>query len=159
VAVGIVGRRHLPFPAWPLAIFTAALFLGFSLTNEEFKRAIHAKSKGLAGERRVGAVLAGLPEGWRAFHDVGLGGENADHVVEGPSGVFNLEVKYPSGRVVAQPNGPFVNGRRLDRIVRQAWRRAKKLEDPLGVEVQPVLVFVGNRVEGNRAGRLPVCPL
>ena len=104
----------------------------------------------------MGALLEALPEGWRVFHDVELEGENADHVVVGPPGVFSVEVKHYAGRVVARPDGLFVNGRRQDRIVRQAWRQAHMLEAWLGVEVQPVLVFVGSEVEGARAGPLPV---
>ncbi len=156
VAAGVLGRLLSPYLAWPLAAFAALYLFKLALEDEVFQRALRAKSKGLLGERRVGALLETLPEGWRVFHDVELEGENADHVVVGPPGVFSVEVKNYAGRVVARSNGLFVNGRRQDRIVRQAWRQAHKLRALLGVEVQPVLVFVGAEVKGTRAGRLPV---
>ncbi len=155
-SAGIVGRLLSPYLAWPLTVFASAFLLKLALEDKAFRQAFRAKAKGLLGERRVGTLLEGLPEGWRVFHDVDLGGENADHVVVGPPGVFSIEVKNYAGQVVARPDGLFVNGRRQDRIVRQAWRQARKLEAVLGVEVQPVLVFAGGAVEGTRAGRLPV---
>lgn len=126
------------------------------LQDKEVERTVVANARGYLGESRVGKALEQLPTGWRVFHDVNLDGENADHMVVGRQGVFNVEVKNYSERVLATPNGLWVNGRRNDKIVRQAWRQAHKLRDALGMEVQPVLVFAGARFEGERVGRLPV---
>ncbi|MGC8875714.1 nuclease-related domain-containing protein [Thermus sp.] len=137
--------------ALPLALLAAVRFL----QDKDVEREVVAKARGYLGESRVGRVLARLPLGWRVFHDVDLGGENADHVVVGPPGVFNVEVKNYSGPIEVRPEGLWVRGSRRDDLVRQAWRQAHKLKELLGVEVQPVLVFVGKRVKGE-VGRLPV---
>ncbi|WP_022799283.1 nuclease-related domain-containing protein [Thermus islandicus] len=137
--------------ALPLA-FLAVVRL---LEDKDVEREVVAKARGYLGESQVGRILARLPLGWRVFHDVDLGGENADHVVVGPPGVFNVEVKNYSGPVEVRPEGLWVRGSRRDDLVRQAWRQAHKLQELLGVEVQPVLVFVGRRLKGE-VGRLPV---
>ncbi len=156
LGVWLVFRLTFPWLALPMLLFALGYFVKMAAEDREFQRAVHAKIKGYSGERAVGRVLEALPEHFRVFHDVDLDGENADHVVVGPSGVFSVEVKHYAARVVAKPNGLFVNGRRNNRIVRQAWRQAHKLQEMLGIEVQPILVFVGARVEGDRAGKLPV---
>lgn len=140
--------------ALPLA-FLAVVRL---LQDKEVEREVVAKARGYLGEARVGRVLEALPFPWRVFHDVDLGGENADHVVVGPAGVFNVEVKNYTGPIRATPQGLWVRGERRDDLVRQAWRQAHKLRELLGVEVEPLLVFVGGRLEGRRVGRLPVLP-
>ncbi|MGQ9510891.1 MAG: nuclease-related domain-containing protein [Thermaceae bacterium] len=145
------------FPASPfLSAFLALLGVIWVLSGREVKRGLAAKVKGYIGEAKVGRILEELPEGFRVFHDVDLGGENADHVVVGPGGVFAVEVKNYSGHIQARPDGLYVNGKRNDRVIRQAWRQAHKLGEWLGVEVEPVLVFVGGNLEGERVGRLPV---
>lgn len=156
LGVWLLFRLAFPWLALPMLFFSLAFLLKMAAEDREFQRALHAQVKGYAGEQAVGRVLEALPEPFRVFHDVDLDGENADHVVVGPGGVFSVEVKHYAGRVVATPSGLFVNGRRNDKIVRQAWRQAHKLKALLGVEVQPILVFVGTRVEGDRAGKLPV---
>lgn len=35
----------------------------------------------MEGERRVGKVLKQLPEGWRVWHALDVGGENINHVL------------------------------------------------------------------------------
>jgi hypothetical protein len=81
-----------------------------------------------------------LPAPWRVFHDVDLGGENADHVVVGAVGVFNVEVKNFSGKISAKSGGLYAHGRRYDKVVRQAHRQAHALRERLGVDVTPLLV-------------------
>ncbi len=137
--------------ALPLA-FLAVVRL---LQDKDVEREVLAKARGYLGESRVGKALADLPLGWRVFHDLDLEGENADHVVVGPPGVFNVEVKNYSGPIEVRSNGLWIRGSRRDDLVRQAWRQAHKLRELLGVEVQPVLVFVGRRLKGE-VGRLPV---
>ncbi|GAB6942446.1 nuclease-related domain-containing protein [Thermus brockianus] len=140
------------FLALPVAVF----LVGKLLQDKEVERAVVANARGYLGEARVGQVLAGLPSTWRVFHDVDLGGENADHVVVGPPGVFNVEVKNYTGKIQATPKGLWIRGERRDDLVRQAWRQAHKLRELLGVEVEPLLVFVGGELEGRQVGRLPV---
>lgn len=140
------------FLALPLTVLAVAKLL----QDKEVERTVVATARGYLGEAQVGRVLEGLPEGFRVYHDVDLGGENADHVVVGPGGVFNVEVKNYSGHIQARPDGLYINGKRNDQVVRQAWRQAHKLRAWLGVEVEPVLVFVGGKLEGEAVGRLAV---
>lgn len=126
------------------------------LNDKEVARGIRATRKGYQGEAQMGQALEKLPNGWRVFHDLDLGGENVDHLVVGPGGVFNLEVKNYSGKVIATPKGLWNNGKRQDKIVKQAWRQSHKLRELLGVEVVPILVFVGDELEGNQVGKLMV---
>lgn len=140
----------------PVAPLLAVLVIFRLLEDKDVSRNISALSKGYAGEAYVGKVLETLPSGWRVFHDLDLGGENVDHLVIGPGGVFSLEVKNYSGKVTATPTGLYNKGERQDKIVKQAWRQSHKLRELLGVEVVPILVFVGDELEGSRVGRLMV---
>jgi hypothetical protein len=136
-----------------LALPLALLAVVRMLQDKEVERLVVASARGYRGEAQVGRLLSGLPSTWRVYHDVDLGGENADHVVVGPAGVFNVEVKNYTGPVEVRPNGLWVRGQRRDDLVRQAWRQAHKLQELLGVEVQPILVFWGKKVNG-QVGRL-----
>lgn len=126
------------------------------LQDRRLSRDLVAQGRGAIGEDRVGRALAQLPTGWRLFHDVSLDGENADHVVVSNRGVFVIEVKNYSGTIRVEPWGVVTRGKRNDKIVRQAQRQAHKLRELLGVEVQPVLVFVGIDLPPTQVGRLPV---
>lgn len=140
------------FLAFPVAIIVVSRFL----QDKDVENFLVANTRGYLGENRVGRILEELPEGFGVFHDVDLGEENADHVVVGPGGVFNVEVKNYSGSIRVRPNGLYVNGKRNDKIIRQAWRQAHKLKELLGVEVEPVLVFIKGHLDGERVGRLPI---
>ena len=128
------------------------------LRSRSFEKEFVAKARGAIGEATVGHALHRLPTGWRVFHDVQLGNENIDHVVVSNRGVFTIEVKNYSGTIKAEPSGIYTHGQRNDRIVRQAWRQAHRLRALLGVDVQPVLVFVGRDFGRTRVGSLPVMP-
>ncbi|MER3426357.1 MAG: hypothetical protein C4299_04270 [Thermoleophilia bacterium] len=70
------------FLALPLAVLAVAKLL----QDKAVERTLVATARGYLGEARVGRVLEGLPEGFRVYHDVDLGGENADHVAVGLGG-------------------------------------------------------------------------
>jgi Domain of unknown function (DUF4158)/Nuclease-related domain len=125
------------------------LFLG---SDKQFQ----TSAKGMAGERKVGKVLKQLPEGWRVWHDLDIGGENIDHVVASAKGVFIIEAKNYSGSVLATPKGLYSHGNKTpSKIVTQAWRQTFKLNDHLGGQfVFPVLVFMGE-VKGDKAKGIP----
>ena len=95
------------FAPWMGALALPLAFLAVMrlLQDKEVEREVVAKARGYLGEARVGRVLEALPSPWRVFHDVDLGGENADHVVVGPAGVFNVEVKNYTGLIRATPQG------------------------------------------------------
>lgn len=161
IAVGLgflawaVVRIFLPSFA-PVAPFLGLLVVFKILGDKEISKALRAKSKGYIGEATVGKMLESLPSGWRVLHDLDLGGENVDHLVVGPAGAFNIEVKNYGGKVIATPKALYNKGKKQDTVVRQAWRQSHKLRELLGVEVVPILVFVGEELEGNRVGRLQV---
>lgn len=113
----------------------------------------HAASKGMQGERRVGKELKKLPEGWRIWHDLNIGGENIDHVVASAKGVFVVEAKNYAGSVLATPKGLYTHGQKRpnDKVTKQVWRQVYKLNNLLeGQFVMPVLGFTGE-VKGHRA--------
>ena len=125
------------------------LFFG---SNQAFDRA----TKGMQGERRLGRELHKLPDGWRVWHDLDLGGENIDHVVASAKGVFVVEVKNYSGSVLATPKALYTHGNKKpnDDVTRQVWRQVHKLKEQLGGQyIKPLLVFLGE-VKG--MGRCPV---
>ena len=113
----------------------------------------HAASKGMQGERLVGRELKKLPEGWRVWHDLDIGGENLDHVVASAKGVFVVEAKNYAGSVLATPKGLYTHGQKTpnDKVTKQVWRQVYKLNDLLeGQFVTPLLVFTGE-VKGHKA--------
>ncbi|MGL4609050.1 MAG: nuclease-related domain-containing protein [Trueperaceae bacterium] len=116
----------------------------------------HTSAKGMEGERKVGKLLKQLPEGWRVWHDLDIGGENVDHIVASAKGVFILEAKNYSGSVLATPKGLYSHGSKTpSKIVAQVWRQTYKLNDLLGGQfVFPVLVFTGE-VKGDKAKGIP----
>jgi protein-tyrosine phosphatase len=152
---------YLIFGAMSPALRFAAPLVGFFavvmvLRSRSFERAFVAKARGAIGENAVGRALQRLPTGWRAFHDVRLDGENVDHVVVSNRGVFSIEVKNYSGKVKIGTAGIIAHGQRNDRIVLQAQRQAHRLRTLLGVDVQPLLVFVGRDVAVTAMGTLTV---
>lgn len=99
----------------PFAPFLGLLVVKI-LGDKEVSRALKAKSKGYIGEVTVGKALEALPSGWHVLHDLDLGGENLDHLVLGPAGAFNIEVKNYSGKVIATPKALYNKGRKQDSV-------------------------------------------
>lgn len=112
--------------------------------------------KGARGEEIVAKRLAKLSgDDWMPLHDrpLGDGGRNVDHLVIGRGGVFSLNTKNLSGKVVVKRNTFRVNGY-CDRAVLHAARdEAEKVGERLtlssGVrcEVIPVLVVLTPSLE------------
>lgn len=124
------------------------------------EREFDTVTKGMQGERQLGKVLKRLPDGWRVWHDLDLGGENIDHVVASAKGVFVVEVKNYQGAVLALPGGLYSHGNKTPntKVTAQVWRQVYKLREHLGDQwVHPLLVFLGgvNAPEGT-AG-IPLC--
>ena len=81
---------------------------------ERLARRAEAFEKGAAGEERTAEVLARLPAGWTAIHDVRWPSRrlaNIDHVVVGPGGIFVVDSKNWSGRVTVDTGVLRQNGR------------------------------------------------
>jgi Nuclease-related domain len=115
--------------------------------------------KGSDGNSRVGAdaeleiaeMLQVLDGRWRVLHAVPLGdrGNDIDHLVVGPAGVFTVDIKHhPEAKVWVAGETFKVNGRnqRYVRNCRQAAARAAKLlsaKAQFDVDVRGVIAVVG----------------
>ena len=115
-----------------------AMFFG---SNRQF----NAATKGMQGERHLGKELNKLPEGWRVWHDLDIGGENIDHLVASAKGVFIVEVKNYRGKVLSLPSALYTHGNKKPNyeVTNQVWRQVNKLKPVLnGQYITPLLVFI-----------------
>ena len=133
VAVLLTGMI-LALPSWMLILAELAAIVAFLIVSPQIDRDYGRWVRGAEGEEAVGAILEGLTgDGWHVIHDVSFGRGNIDHVVAGPGGVFAVETKSHGGRVSLE---------RLDpKMLSQAYAEKKTLEERLGIQVQPLLVF------------------
>jgi hypothetical protein len=85
------------------------------------------------GEWYVGEILNGLPEGWYITHDVTYGarGQNLDHVLVGPPGVFVVNSKYLGNKPVLVEGETFRVVGEQRPYVAQGRREAKRVSDAL----------------------------
>jgi hypothetical protein len=122
----------------------------FSLPSIEEK----AWRLGAEGERLVAAQLAHLVRlcpGWRVLHAIPMGddGEDIDHLVIGPGGVFTLNTRHhPAGRVRVDGDAVFVNGQRVSYVRNSRFesaRASRVLTEAVGfpVPVQALVVTSG----------------
>ena len=145
-----------------VCIFVVGFFLYRLIKTFKLHR---NKKRGLVGEQVVGHELTKLlRDGFHVFHDIELDGENVDHVVVGPSGVFAIETKYRR-KPIDHPDGHkvYYNGTRLKfwncettGPLDQAKRQKKKLLESLRSifdlnDVIPVVVYPGWWVESESA--------
>lgn len=104
--------------------------------------------RGAEGEAQTASVLSILPEQWATLHDVRWPGRrfaNIDHIALGPPGIFVIDSKNWSGRVVV--DGPTLrqNGRSRESAVATCADSALALGEVLGpfaAHISPVLCFV-----------------
>jgi hypothetical protein len=130
-------------PAAPLRT-TLARLLGLH-TDERAPR------RGRSGERVTAWWLGRLPEGWHLVNDVPVGvrGENIDHVITGPPGVFTVNAKNLTGKVWVAHGEVRHNGHKTD-FVRKALSEASRasmfLSASIGspVVVRPVLAILAD---------------
>lgn len=100
---------------------------------------------GAEGERKTGAILDRLLDGYIVIHDLRMPGGrgNIDHVVIGPTGVFNVETKNYKNGVTIRGGVPRSNGRRLDKVVDQAQRQSNALNALTQATVTPIVCVHG----------------
>lgn len=113
--------------------------------------------KGSEGEIRTGRSLDQLQDrGYAALHDRQIPGSraNIDHVVLGPTGVYVVETKHYTGRVIINGDTVKYNGRSLESAVDEVWREAAAVEGALrqelgsrGVRVLPIICIQGATIE------------
>jgi hypothetical protein len=106
--------------------------------------------RGVIGERKVGALLAQLGEGWTVLHSVpvGRGASDIDHVVIGPPGVLTINTKFSPGKDVwVAGRGMYVGGTKQQYVTNALYeaRRASNYlsqRSGLTVPVIGVIAFV-----------------
>lgn len=144
-APGLSARRmaRLAGPSHPMLRFFASLFPGLRGDGASWE-------KGAEGEEAVAKKLDELPRDyWITLHDVPLGtrGRNVDHLVIGTGGVFSVNTKNLSGRVLVKTNAFLLGGfpEPYLRVARDEGERvARRLSAVVGstVRVQPVIVVM-----------------
>ncbi|MDQ4124431.1 MAG: NERD domain-containing protein [Actinomycetota bacterium] len=142
---GLSARRmaRLAGPSQPLLRFFASLFPGP-------RGAAASWEKGAEGEEAVARKLGKLPRDyWITLHDVPLGtrGRNVDHLVIGTGGVFSVNAKNLSGKVLVKTNAFLVGGFPEPhlRVARDEGERvSQRLSAVVGtpVPVDPVIVVM-----------------
>jgi len=177
-------------PAWP-ALVPAALAVtaavGLIVTEMRYasNRTRRAQlNAGLEGQRELVRILSVLGDGYYLVNNLGLPGrgDDVDHLVVGPNGVFALETKHYSGRIycrngqwyqaktsrggVAQPERPVRDpARQLKRNVDYLRACIKRTDPELSrrtrLWIEGIVVFSHPRVslelpETVRRGRFPV---
>jgi len=179
-AIGtVVGAVVAVFNPQTGLLLMVACILGaaLSLVGREGRRSIadlvgsRHWLKGEAGERKVAAVLATLPDDYVVFNDFHPASEDAvrsawvDHIVIGPRGVFVIETKNSLRSRIGSASSDVWNRR----AVRQAQRNAKDLKGHLAtwsggtlhLFVVPLVVYAHEdaRVVQLREGAVSVVPV
>jgi Nuclease-related domain len=143
----VVGRTG----GWRLAVGT--------MERRRRERAVAGRwERGAEGERATAALLELLdPAIFKVLHDRALPGTNAnlDHLVIAPGGVFVVDSKYWTGRVVAAHGRVYYRGEDLATLLAPVGAEARAVTRCLGV-VPAVLVCVhGTTLPGGRL-RVPL---
>jgi hypothetical protein len=118
---------------------------------ERLARRAEAFEKGADGEQRTAEVLAALPPGWSAIHDVRWPSRrlaNIDHVVVGPGGIFVVDSKNWSGKVTVDKGVLRQNGRARETAVAGCADAGLAIAELAGLhadKVFPVLCFVTDK--------------
>lgn len=124
-------------------------------------RSAELYERGADGERRTAEVLDELvPFGYVSLHDLKWPGRpraNIDHVLVGPSGVYVIDSKNWSGRVVVAQGTVLQNRRRRDTAVASCGEAALALVRVLSTDVLPVLCLVRDEEITGRVQDVRVC--
>ncbi|HET9861502.1 MAG TPA: nuclease-related domain-containing protein [Nocardioidaceae bacterium] len=116
---------------------------------ERLQRRAELFERGAEGEQATADVLAVLPAGWTALHDVRWPNRrlaNIDHIVVGPGGVFVIDSKNWSGHVSIEDGRLRQNGRFRDKAVAGCADAGLAIAEIAGThadKVFPVLCFAG----------------
>jgi predicted RNA-binding Zn-ribbon protein involved in translation (DUF1610 family) len=141
-----------------------ALVFGFTSVMKRLeKKGSHYKKRsgdaerGARGEEKVEEKIMELPDGYESFHDLVFDGFNIDHVIVGPTGVYVVETKSHSGKVIANGDVLLLNGRTPEKdFINQTWSQTyhirNLLKEHTGKDwpVKPVLCFSRAFVEVRR---------
>lgn len=116
----------------------------------DVKKRIRDAEEGAWAEEMINALLTKLPDSYAVFHDLPYPGGDIDHIVIGPTGLFVLDTKSHSGKVVITENSISLNNHPFEKdIVSQIHEGAKWLEETLlvegGIEAKPMRMIVFTR--------------
>jgi hypothetical protein len=116
------------------------------------------------GEAATAAVLAGLPAGWTALHDLKWQGrtyDNVDHVVVGPPGIFVIDSRVWSGSVSVSRGVLRQDGHDRTSAIQAAIAAASAVSSSASAarfdHVHGVLCLVGKDVPAEWVGGVLVC--
>jgi Nuclease-related domain len=147
-AGGVVGGRT---GGWRLAVGT--------LERRRRERAVAGRwQRGAEGERATAGLLDLLdPAAFKVLHDRALPGTNAnlDHLVIAPGGVFVVDSKHWTGRVVAAHGRFYYRGEDLAVVLAPTGAEARAVTRCLGV-APTVLVCVHGTTLPARQLRVPL---
>jgi Nuclease-related domain len=154
LAAGLVAgtlAAQAGLPRAGLASLAVAALVGWRLRFHPSTQA-RAWRRGAKGERRTARLLDRLGrEGYVSFHDLAMPGSpaNLDHLVVGPSGVFVIDSKQWTGRILQSSDGLiWHNHYRLDRTLASICWQAETLGELLGVPVAPLVCVHGAHIQG-----------
>jgi len=146
----------LPYGAEILTVFAVVMTSYCGLRIVRLRKEIRNLNLAERGERRVSELLTQLRRRrYVAFDDVMLTGENVDHVLVGPGGIFAIETKaytiFGNGCVGVDETGVLRLGNKtafgdpLDQAKRCAEKLTKLLHDRTRKQysVTPMLIFPG----------------
>jgi hypothetical protein len=133
VATALLGRAF-GLHAVLFLVAEIALLASMFVISRYVLPLVERRDRGAQGEEQVGGLLDAMCEDrWLVIHDASFGRGNVDHIIIGPPGVFTIETKSHPGPVrVAR-----IHGETLAQA--QAQRRA--IEQIIGFEVEPMVVF------------------
>lgn len=107
--------------------------------------------RGAEGQRATAAALAALPTSSQYFHGLAVGrtGDEVDHLVVGPSGVWVVNSAVWHGLVTVTADGMLWRDRAaITTDIEAMQERAAYARRTLGHEVRPVLCVVGTTLPG-----------
>lgn len=111
------------------AFVKAVSYSTYASLEEEWKRRYRRQQSGKEGEETVANELAFLPREYKVLHRLFVTapgrerGQEIDHVIIGPNGVFHLETKNDYGKIIITDEG--------DWIIKRGTRRAEGMKNPL----------------------------
>lgn len=156
-AAGYLLRAAFPLPiiaAGAAGALCLVLVVAATLVASFCERRFSAYLKGARGEEKVAHALGFLSADYTVFNGLSrgkgdvIGGEDFDHVVVGPTGVYAVETKNWSRPVTVRDNRIFYGGAEpsrppLEQVTRGAELLRRRLEEAglTGVPVQGVLCF------------------
>jgi hypothetical protein len=156
VYISIIGFNHWfknDFSIMHFFIIGSILYPFYLLADYQMKKELSHLNKfavGLKGEDVVGLELLELSDNFAVYQDVkvsGYGG-NIDFVVEGPTGIFVVEVKGHKGKIEFDGHTLCKDGKALEHdFLKQACAEAFKLHEFIQtktseyVYINPIIVF------------------